>query len=399
MSHSEITVVPKSKKSPGSRASTTRRRTTKRPEIEIKSAELMTSEDDKMVEDSTQLAFPLTSRVIQPITPQETPIRSFVRGVGKRSQKGESSKIAAQRLLGMFSPKLRPQDTTMAGGIEEVIAGPSTPLSQRKPIGGGRPPIRMRASETPDPIQLDDNTPVPEMEEIFSQELKDLKQKCNKVLSEVQEEFTRQRDAVDKVYQQASEVQSQAKGQLGLINSLMVKLTETAEKADKSGSAFRETVEYVKSLRVDVQREFSLLESKDKDPKAFSELKAELLTDANNVWVKIVNDKQAKMVSVLKGVIEDVTNDKIQQSEDISGKWLQKELETLSQQLLKSGSEKINNFSAEVRDGMEELGDWVEKGQNEMDERITALEKWTVKAEGPFCHCGKDKGKKRVIEE
>ena len=48
---------------------------------------------------------------------------------------------------------------------------------------------------------------------------------------------------------------------------------------------------------------------------------------------------------------------------------------------------------------MEEQGDWVEKGQNEMDERITALEKWMVKAEGQFCHCDKDKGKKRVIEE
>ena len=48
---------------------------------------------------------------------------------------------------------------------------------------------------------------------------------------------------------------------------------------------------------------------------------------------------------------------------------------------------------------MEELGDWVEKGQNEMDKRITAFEKWTVKAEGQFCHCGKDKGKKRVIEK
>ena len=96
----------------------------------------------------------------------------------------------------------------MAGGIEEVIAGPSTPVSQRKPIGGGRPPIRIRESETPEPIQLEDNTPVPEMEEIFSQELIDLKQKCNQVLSEVQEQFTRQRDAVDKVYQQASEVQS-----------------------------------------------------------------------------------------------------------------------------------------------------------------------------------------------
>ena len=202
-----------------------------------------------------------------------------------------------------------------------------------------------------------------------------MKQKYNQVLAEVQEEFTRQRDAVDKVYQQASEAQSQARGQLGLINSLMVKLTETAEKADKSEGALRETVEYVKSLRADVQREFSLLESKDKDSKAFSELKAELLMDANNVWVKIVNDKEAEMVSVLKGVIEDITNNKVQQSEDISGKWLKKELVALSQQLLKSGSERINDFSVEVRKGMEELGDWVEKGQNEMDERITALEK------------------------
>ena len=48
---------------------------------------------------------------------------------------------------------------------------------------------------------------------------------------------------------------------------------------------------------------------------------------------------------------------------------------------------------------MEELGDWVEKGQNELDERKTALEKWIVKAEGQFCHCSKDKRKKRVIEE
>ena len=39
----------------------------------------------------------------------------------------------------------------------------------------------------------------------------------------------------------------------------MIKLTETAEKADKSEGALRETVEYVKSLREDVQREFSLL--------------------------------------------------------------------------------------------------------------------------------------------
>ena len=60
-----------------------------------------------------------------------------------------------------------------------------------------------------------------------------------------------------------------------------------------------------------------MLESKDKDPKVFSELKAELLTDLNDVCVKIVNDKQAEMVSVLKGVIEDVTNSKIQQSEDL----------------------------------------------------------------------------------
>ena len=132
MSHSEITVVPKSMKSKGSRASTTRRRTTKCPEMEFKSAEFITSENDKTVEDSTQLAFPLTARVIQPITPQETPISSFVRGVGKRSHKGESSKIAAQRLLGMFSPKLRPQDTSMAGGIEEVIAGPKHPIVTKK---------------------------------------------------------------------------------------------------------------------------------------------------------------------------------------------------------------------------------------------------------------------------
>ena len=149
----------------------------------------------------------------------------------------------------MFAPKLRPQDTSMAGAIEEVITGPSTPVSQRKPIGGGRPPVRLRASETPEPIQLDDDTPVPEMVEIFSQELIDLKQKCNQVLAEVQEEFIRQRHAVDKLYKQATEAQSQAKEQLGLINSLMIKLTETAEKADKSEGALRETVEYVKSLR------------------------------------------------------------------------------------------------------------------------------------------------------
>ena len=243
----------------------------------------------------------------------------------------------------------------MAGGIEEVIAGPSTPVSQRKPIGGGRPPIRIRASETPEPIQLfDDDTPVPELEDIPQRELEDLTQKCNQVLAQVQEEFTKQRDAVDRVYQQAMEAQSQAQGQLGLINSLMVKLTETVEKADKSEGALRETVEYVESLRADVQREFSLLESKDKDPEVFSGLKAELLKHANEVWVKIVNDRQEEMVSVLKGIIEDVTNDKIQQSEDISGKWLQKELEALSQQLLKSGSEKINDVSDEVCQGMEE---------------------------------------------
>ena len=79
-----------------------------------------------------------------------------------------------------------------------------------------------------------------------------MKQKWNQVLAEVQEEFTRQRDAIDKVYQQTSEAQSQAKGQLGFINSLMGKLTETAEKADKPKGALRETVGYVKSLRADV---------------------------------------------------------------------------------------------------------------------------------------------------
>ena len=123
MSHNEITVVPKSTKSTGSRVSTFRRRTRKRPEVEFKSAETITSEDDKMVEDDTQLAFPLAPQVIQPTTPQETLICSFVRGVGKRSQQGETSKVAAQRLLCMFSPQLRPQDISMAGGIEEAIAG------------------------------------------------------------------------------------------------------------------------------------------------------------------------------------------------------------------------------------------------------------------------------------
>ena len=96
MSHSKITVAPKSKKSKSSQASTVKRRTMKRPEIEFKSAETITSEDDKMAEDDTQLAFPLVPRVIQPITPQETPIRSFVTAVGKRSQKGDTSKVAAQ---------------------------------------------------------------------------------------------------------------------------------------------------------------------------------------------------------------------------------------------------------------------------------------------------------------
>ena len=112
----------------------------------------------------------------------------------------------------MFSAKLRPQDTSMAGGIEEVIAGPSFPVSQRNPFGGGHTHIGIRASETPEPIQLDNDPPVPEIREIFSQELIDLKQKCNQVLAEVQEEFTTQRGTVDKVYQQASEAQSQAKG-------------------------------------------------------------------------------------------------------------------------------------------------------------------------------------------
>ena len=74
-------------------------------------------------------------------------------------------------------------------------------------------------------------------------------------------------------------------------------------------------------------------------------------------------------------------------------------MEAISQQLLKLGSKKINELSAEVKQGIEEQGDWVEKGQNEMDERITALQKWTVKEEGQFCHCDRNKGKKRVIEE
>ena len=104
------------------------------------------------------------------------------------------------------------------------------------------------------------------------------------------------------------------------------------------------------------------------------------------------------MVSVLNGIIEDVTNDKIQQSEDIFGKWLQKELEALSQQLLKSGSKKINDFSAEVHQGMDEQGDWVEKGQNEMDERITALEKWMVKVEGQVVIVAKIKERKELLK-
>ena len=82
-----------------------------------------------MVESETQLTFPLEHRVIQPIKPQQTPIHSFVKGVGKRSQKGEPSKVAAEILLCLFSPKLKLQDTTMAGGIEEVITGPSIPVS------------------------------------------------------------------------------------------------------------------------------------------------------------------------------------------------------------------------------------------------------------------------------
>ena len=106
-------------------------------------------------------------------------------------------------------------------------------MSQRKPIGGGRAPIRIRSSETPVPIQLDNNTPVPKMQEIFSREFIDLKQKYNQVLVEVQEDFTRQRDVVEEVYQQASESGSYAKGQLGFINSLMVKLTKTALVADQ----------------------------------------------------------------------------------------------------------------------------------------------------------------------
>ena len=82
-------------------------------------------------------------------------------------------------------------------------------------------------------------------------------------------------------------------------------------------------MEYIKTLKADVRREFSLLEANlDKVPQAFSELKAELLNDASEVWVKIVNEKQGEMVTVLKGVMEDVTNDKIQQSEDIFAKCL-----------------------------------------------------------------------------
>ena len=80
---------------------------------------------------------------------------------------------------------------------------------------------------------------------------------------------------------------------------------------------------YVKTPKADVRREFSLLETNlDKVPQAFSELKAELLNDASEVWVKIVNEKQGGMVTVLKGVMEDVTTDKIQQSEDIFAKCL-----------------------------------------------------------------------------
>ena len=80
---------------------------------------------------------------------------------------------------------------------------------------------------------------------------------------------------------------------------------------------------YVKTPKADVRREFSLLEANlDKVPQAFSELKVELLNDASEVWVKIVNEKQGGMVTVLKGVMEDVTTDKIQQSEDIFAKCL-----------------------------------------------------------------------------
>lgn len=83
--YSEITVGPKSKKLTGSRASTTRRRTTKCPNVEFKSAEIITFEDHKIAEDGTHLAFALAPRVIQSITPHETPIHSFVTGIGKRS--------------------------------------------------------------------------------------------------------------------------------------------------------------------------------------------------------------------------------------------------------------------------------------------------------------------------
>ena len=38
----------------------------KRPEIECKSAEIIASEDDKIVEEETPLAFPLAPQVIQP---------------------------------------------------------------------------------------------------------------------------------------------------------------------------------------------------------------------------------------------------------------------------------------------------------------------------------------------
>ena len=46
ISHSDITVISKSKKSTGSRASTIRKRITKCLEIEFKSAEMITYEDN-----------------------------------------------------------------------------------------------------------------------------------------------------------------------------------------------------------------------------------------------------------------------------------------------------------------------------------------------------------------
>ena len=54
------------------------------------------------------------------------------------------------------------------------------------------------------------------------------------------------------MYKQATEAQSRAKRQLELINCLIIKLLQTAEKPDKSEGALRDTVEYVKSLREDI---------------------------------------------------------------------------------------------------------------------------------------------------